>query len=525
MDCATQRTDAANESIAADVRRCHPRCGKSLRPVDCVRHTPRRSRSHKATYRVDQRGSRQVEARVRHDGGLEMRQRVWFFQPRTEAKANYSNGAGKEQTWTPWFACYLASAARALGLTPHLIDARVDSDWLATVRTLGPEDILAVSVMTGAAITDSIKASTVARDNGSYVVWGGPHVTLFPAQTLEQSPADAVIPGFGYAGLSLLLHRLTGVPMPHTASAPVVLAKGEEPPTSSMFNILRQSPNRDAGGLVAAPDNLPDLDLISNWEPYVNPDLAIAPRTLNYVTSEGCLRRCTFCSEPQTSGNSWYVRRVELAIDRIREMVGRASASGLKLHDPNFFHDGERAQLFGDLLAEQVGIPWAASLHPADLTDMSDGALSAAADSGLCRVLMGLETPVPELVKLAGKRYDPSRIPEMATRLARVGVRGMFTFIVGWPGAAPDHYQQTIDAAYRIRELWSEHQCKIHFLEPWPGTPIYTMLRRKGFPYPDSLEEWARVDYYQAQYAELHDSRYTDIIRQANSELSPYVDA
>lgn len=128
-------------------------------------------------------------------------------------------------------------------------------------------------------------------------------------------------------------------------------------------------------------------------------------------------------------------------------------------------------------------------------------------------------------MKLGGKRYDPAGIPQMAARLARAGIRGMFTFIVGWPDAAPSHYQQTIDAAFAIRDASPQHQCKIHFLEPWPGTPLATMLRRRGLVFPTSLREWARIDYYQAQYSELHDPAYTDVIRRANAQLSPYVDA
>jgi anaerobic magnesium-protoporphyrin IX monomethyl ester cyclase len=289
--------------------------------------------------------------------------------------------------------------------------------------------------------------------------------------------------------------------------------------------VLLGHPEPTAQGLLLAPDVAPDLDVVADWEPYDNPDVAIADRTVNYVTSEGCLRRCTFCSEPQTSGHAWYVRDVDRSVASIADMVRRAAATGLKLHDPNFFHDEHRSTLFADRFAEQVSLPWAASLHPANLQAMPDDRLHRLAGSGLRRVLIGLETPVPELVKLSGKRYDPAGIPQMARRLAQAGIRGMFTFIVGWPGADPGHYRQTIDAAHAIRDVWAEHQCKIHFLEPWPGTPIFRMLQRQGLSYPDTLDGWARIDYYQAQYAGLHDPAYTDVVRQANAQLSPYVDA
>ncbi len=81
--------------------------------------------------------------------------RVVFFQPRTWAAAHYADGAGGEQTWTPWFAPFLATAARAAGLRAELIDARVHPDWRQRLAGVGAGDVLAASVMTGAAITDA----------------------------------------------------------------------------------------------------------------------------------------------------------------------------------------------------------------------------------------------------------------------------------------------------------------------------------------------------------------------------------
>jgi hypothetical protein len=58
-------------------------------------------------------------------------------------------------------------------------------------------------------------------------------------------------------------------------------------------------------GPTAAVPFMPELGLVASWEPYVNADQAIGQRCVNIVTSEGCLRRCTYCSEPTTSGHAW----------------------------------------------------------------------------------------------------------------------------------------------------------------------------------------------------------------------------
>ena len=446
--------------------------------------------------------------------------RVIFFQPRTQARANYSNGDGREQTWTPWFAPLLSPAAKAVGLDVELIDARIDDDWRVRVGELLPGDLLACSVMTGAAIRDSMDASSTARANGASVVWGGPHPTLFPTQTLDQAPVDAIVTGFGFRGFQALISHLMHGPSDLLMATGYRLKTSTSPRHLDRDRVAPRPPH-----VLQATDPDPDLSIVRDWGKYVNSDEAIADRTVNFVTSEGCLRRCTFCSEPQTSGGAWYQRSIERSVSTIADMVERAQATGLKLHDPNFFDDIPRALAFGKLLHDSTSLPWAASLHPADLIAMSDPELAAASDAGLRRVLVGLETPVPALIKIAGKKYDPMKINSMAARLRDNGIRGMFTFIVGWPGAPATHYDETIAAAHSIHETWPQHQCKIHFLEPWPGTPLFRHLERQGFKYPQTLEEWADIDYYSAQYSSLHDKRYTSIIRDANAVLSPYVNA
>lgn len=437
--------------------------------------------------------------------------RIVFFQPRTFAGRNYKNADGQEQTWTPWFAILLGAVARRAGFKTALIDARTDSNWMTRVSELGDTDILAASVITGNSITDALVSSRIAKRNGARVIWGGPHVSLFPSETLNEAPVDAVIPGFGVFAFSELVTVLASGKWPH--DTPKILL-----PTQVTLHSLAPQQHSEIETAFA-------LDLISSWEQYTNADSAIADRTISLITSEGCVRRCTYCSEPRTSFGYWLTYDVRAMVTLARQLCDVSGANGLKLHDPNFFADLERARLFAVGLSKSVGAPWAATMHPADLFVLSDTQLRELADNGLTRVLVGLESPDPQLVRLAGKQYDPAQIPALVEKLANARIRGMFTFIVGWPGADAGHYARTIKCARHIREVWSDHQAKIHFLEPWPGTPIFNLLARHGFQAPSSLEEWANIDYYQARYTAIHDAEQQQIIREANKELSPYVDA
>lgn len=440
--------------------------------------------------------------------------KVIYVQPRTDARQNYRSGDGTEQIWTPWWALLLHQHGAAFADEARLIDARIDPTWLDELeRELdGDEDaVVAVSVMTGHAIRDAIEASRFAREAGATVCWGGPHPTLFPNEVSDLPYVDTVVRGFGAAAFGrLLAARSAG-----ETGTPIVESRGTE--CAVPVVVARKS--------APAADFRPVLSLVSEWQLYANSDHAIGDRVVNLITSEGCLRRCTFCSEPTTSKNSWLIYNIGHCVEAAKFIVDAAAANGVKLHDPNFLQNISRGLHFGQVFEREVGLPWAATIHPADLLELPEHQLAELARSGLRRVLVGLESSDQQIVDLAGKRFPVDRIPDIGRKLAAHDIAGMFTFIVGWPDADPGHYRRTIDTAFGLRAIDERHQAKIHFLEPWPGTPIQRLMQR-SLDLPElTIEEWADVDYYFAHHLGLHDATWENRVRAANRELSPYVDA
>lgn len=435
---------------------------------------------------------------------------IVYFQPRLSAGRNYRNGEGREQIWCPWWALLLHQHAKSVGLSGEIVDARCDKDWRSKLSSvLSPSSILAVSALTGHALIDAIDASKMAIERGARVVWGGPHATLFPLDVAREPFVNHVISGYGAPMFGQFLAGLqSGCEMPA-----IMDSRG-----------ARGQPATKRNGPIIAVPFRPALELVRDWTKYVNADQAIGDRSINIITSEGCLRNCTYCSEPTTSDKSWLTYDVDDCAAAVETVIQLTSANGIKLHDPNFLHNTARALDFARALAS-THTPWAATIHPADLLNLDEGSLDHLAKAGLSRALVGLESPVKELVKLAGKVYDVDRIEEMAIKLASRRISGMFTYIVGWPGADPSHYQETIDSAFAIKNIWSGHQAKIHFLEPWPGTPIFNLISRTGKMPKRSLQEWSEIDYYFAHHPGLHDPSWERRIREANSELSPYVEA
>lgn len=445
-----------------------------------------------------------------------MKHKFYLFQPRVWAKNNYVDDKDNEQLWTPWFALILAPVIELFGYEAILIDARVDCYWKKSLSCLSDQDILGISVMTGKSISDAKEASIIAKKKNALVIWGGPHVTLFPNDTLQNAPLDVAITSFGCEALYNLLSLINGYSFYDEKEAPNIHFKNP-------FKSIEISKNKIAKPLRSCEKYFqPSTTLIHDWEVYINVDKTINNRVINYVSAEGCICNCAFCSEPLTSKKRIKTYPISMTIETMGEIIRCSKANGVKFHDPNFFINDNRAKRLSEHFSRYIQKPWAAAMHPLDLINYSEYELQTYSSQGLKRLLIGLESPVQEIINYSRKNYDSNKILDMAAKLKNANIVGMFTFIVGWPNQDSSHYQKTIDCAYKIKEIGSSHQCKIHFLEPWPGSKIFNEIEKQGFKLPCTLDEWENIDYYLAQYSMIHDYEMSEVIRNANKELCPY---
>jgi hypothetical protein len=264
----------------------------------------------------------------------------------------------------------------------------------------------------------------------------------------------------------------------------------------------------------------PRLDLVPDFTPYLINDPAVTSKTTNHITSVGCPYSCIFCSEPALSGRSWHAWSAKRSIEEIGRLLDASGATGVKLHDALFFVDMKRALAFASGV-KTFKIRWGASLHPTALQRITSADLATLRNSGLSRLMIGLESGNQFVVNLVGKRFDVSKIPEMAAKLRDAEIVGMFSFVVGFPTAPADEYPDTILAAHTIHQIWERHQVKIHYASPWPGTEMWALATATpGFAPPTTLSEWAEYDYYVAQMV-FHDRRWEHEIDEINRRYCP----
>jgi len=96
----------------------------------------------------------------------------------------------------------IAAPLQKAGYQVKIIDQRTDADWCIRLTEYLEKNPICVGIssMTGTQIYFGIEAAKIVRKltNGKIpIIWGGPHPSIIPEQTLQSEYADMVCVGEG----------------------------------------------------------------------------------------------------------------------------------------------------------------------------------------------------------------------------------------------------------------------------------------------------------------------------------------
>ncbi|MGQ0776168.1 MAG: B12-binding domain-containing radical SAM protein [Pseudonocardiales bacterium] len=398
-----------------------------------------------------------------------------------------------------WMPFSLLTVAKPL-LDSGLIDVLIfdgnqcdAADWSRFLdRHLERAICLGVSIMTGGAQIRHALAMVREAKSREYcppVVFGGPHVNVLAEQTARHELVDLVLVGPGQNSMPALIEVLLG----HR--------QWTEVPGLVM--------QRD-GRMVRGPVSPPKTGIMGRYPwhlldvaEYIRDDPTVAPRTLNYVSSQGCVYKCQFCYE-LTYQRRYSAMAADALVDDVADLVAAYGISGVKFYDADFFVNVRRAVAFCDeLVARDLELAWAASINPNDVLRarrQKVDLLGGIAQSGCRRLLMGIESGSNRVLRdVVRKEITHDDAFDVASDIAARGILGCYTFIVGFPGETDDEVEETYALIDAVGQLSPRPETRVHLFGPFPGTPLFDDALKYGFEPPDTLEGWADYDYYDSQ--------------------------
>ncbi len=368
-----------------------------------------------------------------------------------------------------WVGSYLSHRQ----INVKLFDERVtgDKDILNYVHSHKIEYV-GVSTMTGPQLKYAIAISRKIKelDNKITLIWGGVHPTILPETVLFKNYVDFVVRGEGEETLYELLSALE---------------KGNS------YERVQGISYRNGKTVTNNPfRRFMDLDSVSmDWSlldmsQYIYEDNG--KRSISFTVSRGCHFRCRFCWNVIVHNRKWRSWSLDKAKEEIENLIAKFGINYVNFIDDNLSSGREYLFDLAEFL-KRKNVGWFASLRVDFLSseenikrlDGCDG-LYVGSESGDDRILLHLQ-----------KDATVDQIVKSAQLLKKYGIKGNFSWMVGFPGETRDEVLKTIELVDEVAKIMPTAAQRVRIWNPYPGSSLFEEAVGMGFKPPKELEGWS----------------------------------
>lgn len=336
-------------------------------------------------------------------------------------------------------------------------------------------DVCGITAMTFT-LTDVIQTCRVVRqvNPSATIVLGGPHVHLFPDETIRFPEVDFLIQGEGEIAFVDFLNKLGQPELWPTVPGIVYQDKKG---TIHNKGIAPSTTNLDELGFPAR--HKLDIGLYTSL---LGRDDVIT----TMFTSRGCPFRCTFCDRPFSpviSGFRW--RTAKHVADEIEQCV-ELGISEAFIYDDTFSVRKDRVHdLCDEIINRGIKFRWDVRAH-VNTVDLD--LLKHMAEAGCDRIHYGVESGNDRMLKVIRKNTTIEKIKRAVKNTKESGMEVLTYFIIGQQTETMSDIQDSIDLAQDLNPNYA------HFTVfcPYPGTQIYMEGLERGLIKEDVWKKFAK---------------------------------
>ncbi len=434
---------------------------------------------------------------------------------------------------------YPGRAAEDAGHDVTFWDARLDTEaqlW-DNIRTA---DIASISSLSGFQLGESMRIANYCRIHFPLkpIVWGGVHVTFQPIQSLHENFVDFVVLGEGELRFPKLLaaiecgcgfdeidgigYKKTSVGFPLSPYGVEIFRRREAEQGDTAFGLnLRVISGGKEIIELHDPDGLYEkniivqrrelaVDLKAHYVSAISPAtkrLFVAAAARNEVilqTSRGCNwspTSCEFCSvggqytqyDRKTGKISSVYRYIpyEIWAQDFQAIWDTLPFTFCEFEDENsswFIKDWRYAEL-----AKKLGVKYHLHLRSDQL--QKEKTIARLAETGCVRIHIGAESGNAETLKLMRKGEEVEDHYKAARMLAKHGIEGVYTWIIGNPGETDAAIMDTLRVSDEVKMIHppGKSRATIYVLIPLPGTIAFDRAKKAGWPLPENMEGWTEM--------------------------------
>ncbi|MFH1368214.1 MAG: radical SAM protein [Elusimicrobiota bacterium] len=355
----------------------------------------------------------------------------------------------------------------------QVIDAnleRLDHAQIAKKAVAYGSDVVGISCWTFSLLDTYYIAKEVKKlSPKTLVVFGGPHISIYPVETLSNEFVDFVVANDGEKAFHELLLEIEGKHDYGNVSNLHYKSNG---------SVVKSAKEHSENDLDSIP--IPERDW-TDYKKYYSFIDQINPIT-TMITSRGCPFKCNFCFK-QNSG--WRYRGVQNILAEIEYCL----SLGIKnffFWDETFTVNKKRTIEFcKQVLEKKLDIVWSCRSR---IDTMDEETLSYMKQAHCLRISFGVESANPHIQKLLNKQVPIPRVIEIFKLMKKLNMISLADFMTGCPDETRKEAFETIDLAC---ELDTEF-VQFSLFTLYPCTTLYAeALEKKVVPY-DVWHEYAK---------------------------------
>jgi radical SAM superfamily enzyme YgiQ (UPF0313 family) len=370
-----------------------------------------------------------------------------------------------------------ASAATVLQSMGHevvwddaIAEQRSEAEWLTWFEGAGL-DLIAFESK-----TPTIKkhwrliAEMKRRSPKTIVVLMGDHVTGFPEESLEQSPADYVLTGgdFDFSLRDLVNHLDKGAaigPGTYSWSDGKVANSGN----FSLVNDLNELP-------------LIDRDL-TKWKLYAykNGNFKYLPGTYTMVGRDCWWGHCTFCSwTVMFPGQKFRTRTPESLLEEVDMLVNKYGVREI-FDDTGTLPVGAWLHEFAEGMIKRGLHKKVRFGHNMRFNYLTKEDYQLMGKAGFRFILYGLESANQTTLKRLAKNMKTDTIAQELRWAKNAGLAPHLTTMIGYPWESKEEARNTIEFTKKMFKTGAVDTLQATVIMPYAGTPLYKEAEHNGW--------------------------------------------
>ena len=312
-----------------------------------------------------------------------------------------------------------------------------EKDIIKSLKEFKP-DLLGFTTVTGGQYPSFNLARYIKKHMDVLTVFGGPHVTMFPEESIREDCVDIICRGEGEIPLIELINAIENNEDYSKIENLWVKKDGE---------IVRN----EIRDLMQDLDKLPMPDRSQYLKYPIVRDLPLK----RFLAGYGCPHQCSFCHnaiflKEIFKGKGCYLRKksVDRVLKEIKEVQEISCMKRVHFHDDNFNYHKEWLEEFCNRYSKEIGIPWSCSIRVDTITEPIVKMMHGA---GCVGVISGIETHNERIRNdVLDKRLTNEDFERASRLFKKYNIKHLTAVMLNLPG---DSFEDVFKMLEYVRKL------------------------------------------------------------------------